>query len=219
MLFRSGVAFSPNSKVLYVSSFKNVWQFDLTATNIPASQSTVAIYDGFRPNGLSSEFHLSQLAPDGKIYINTVDASKYLHVIDYPDSIGIGCHVCQHCIQLPTFYRNTIANHPNYFLGAVSGSICDSLISVNNLQMADGNTLKLFPNPVSGNGEVTFNYPSTGAHSVIVINDMEGKEVLRYLLPQWSSVQHIKLPKLSGGIYMARLISNNSEADVKFLVE
>ncbi|MEO0312223.1 MAG: putative adhesin, partial [Bacteroidota bacterium] len=42
-----GCAFSPNGQILYVSSDKYVYQYDLTAANIPASRITVAVYDGF----------------------------------------------------------------------------------------------------------------------------------------------------------------------------
>ncbi|MBK7968716.1 MAG: hypothetical protein IPK08_07100 [Bacteroidetes bacterium] len=42
-----GVSFSSNSKFLYVSSLRYVYQFDVSAPNIPASQTTVAVWDGF----------------------------------------------------------------------------------------------------------------------------------------------------------------------------
>ena len=42
-----GVAFSPNSQYLYVSSTMYVYQFDMNATDIPNSKYTVAIWDSF----------------------------------------------------------------------------------------------------------------------------------------------------------------------------
>lgn len=214
-----GVAFSPNSNVLYVSSSKRVWQFDLTAANIPSTQTTVATYDGFQSNGLYATFYLSQLAPDGKIYINTGEGTRYMHVIDDPDSLGMNCNFCQHCIQLPSFNAFTIANHPNYFLGAQSGTVCDSLTSVSSLTQLADNPFNVFPNPVSGNSELTFSYPSTGKRSVIVIHNLDGKEVAIYSLPMWSSIHRVKLPKISAGIYLARFVSESAAYNVKFLVE
>ncbi|MBL0072858.1 MAG: hypothetical protein IPP34_14065 [Bacteroidetes bacterium] len=87
-----GVAFSPNSQFLFVSSTKYVYQFDVTATNIPSSQTTVAVWDGFySPNPpLATLFNILQLAPDGKIYIGTGNSTLHLHVINQPDSAGIG---------------------------------------------------------------------------------------------------------------------------------
>ena len=42
-----GIAFSPSSQVLYVSSILKTYQFDLTATDINASKMIVAIWDSF----------------------------------------------------------------------------------------------------------------------------------------------------------------------------
>ncbi|MCX6290572.1 MAG: T9SS type A sorting domain-containing protein, partial [Bacteroidetes bacterium] len=124
----------------------------------------------------------------------------------------------QHCIHLPTFNAFTIPNHPNYFLGAETGSLCDTVLATNYSNLSFTGSLQVFPNPVLSNSEITFSYPSTGEHSIIVINNMEGKEVVRYQLPQWSSVQHFKLPEFSRGIYLARLMSNHASANVKFFV-
>ena len=58
----AGAAFSPNSKVLYLSSMKYVYQFDLSASNIAASKTTVAVYDGYyspQPP-FATSFYLSQ---------------------------------------------------------------------------------------------------------------------------------------------------------------
>ncbi|MCX6292390.1 MAG: hypothetical protein NT126_11600, partial [Bacteroidetes bacterium] len=128
-----GVAFSPNSQVLYVSSMNYVYQFDVTSTNVASTKTTVAIYDGYyspQPP-LATVFYLSQLAPDGKIYINCGNSTIDMHVINYPDSLGLSCNLCQHCIHLPTFNAFTIPNHPNYFLGAETGSLCDTVLATN----------------------------------------------------------------------------------------
>jgi hypothetical protein len=215
-----GVAFSSNSNVLYVSSTRYVYQFDMSGANVLASQMIIAVYDGFSSPypPFSTTFYLSQLAPDGKIYINCGNSTLDIHVINSPDSVGLSCNVCQHCIHLPAINHFTIANHPNYFLGAESGSICDSLMGVQSFSV-QSSKLNIFPNPVSSNQEITFTYPSTGEHSFISIINLEGKEVVRYQLPQWSSVQHLKLPKLSGGLYLARLVGNRTSGSVKFIVE
>ena len=215
-----GAAFSPNSNVLYVSSNNYVYQFDMTSSNIPATQTTVAVYDGYNSPfpPFATTFYLAQLAPDGKIYIACNNSTVDMHVINFPDSIGLGCDVCQHCVHLPAYNHFTVPNHPNYFLGAESGSICDSLTSTNSLSV-QRSILNLFPNPVSGGDEITFTYPSTGEHSFIILNSIEGKELARYQLPQWSSVQHVRLPKFSGGVYIARLMSTKNSANVKFIVK
>jgi hypothetical protein len=81
--------------------------------------------------------------------------------------------------------------------------------------------LEAYPNPVT-NGEITFTYSSTNEAKTITVFNVNGQEVARFSLPQWSSVQRLKLPKLASGVYMARLSVPNSQlatASVKFVVE
>ncbi len=123
-----GIAISPNSRFLYVSSFVYLYQYDLWAADIEASKDTVAIWDGFNENGFfSTTFYLAQLAPDGKIYINSNNGVSYLHVINQPDLPGDSCEVCQHCVDLPTWNAFSMPNFPNYRLGPLEGSACDTL--------------------------------------------------------------------------------------------
>ena len=126
--FSGGVAISPNSRFLYVSSFRYVYQYDLWADDIEASKETVAIYDGFQsPAPLATTFFLCQLAPDGKIYISASNTVKYLHVIHNPNGQGADCQIEQHGIELPTYNAFGIPNHPYYGLGPEDGSPCDTL--------------------------------------------------------------------------------------------
>jgi hypothetical protein len=75
-----------------------------------------------------------------------------------------------------------------------------------------------YPNPAGSSSEITFTNPSPGSASEISINNIDGREVARYSLPQWSSVQHVKLPKLAAGVYVARLVNEKASANVKFSV-
>jgi len=123
-----GIAISPNNRFLYVSSFKYVYQYDLEAQDIEASRITVAVWDGFTENNFfATTFYLAQLAPDGKIYINSNNSVSYLHVINHPDSLGLACDVCQHCVDLPSINSFSLPNFPNYRLGPLEGSPCDTL--------------------------------------------------------------------------------------------
>jgi hypothetical protein len=50
-----------------------------------------------------------------------------LHVIHSPDEPGEACQYQQHGITLPTYNSKSIPNHPNYRLGPLDGSPCDTL--------------------------------------------------------------------------------------------
>jgi PKD repeat protein len=131
-----GVAVSPSSQFLYVSHYNNIYQYDLWAEDIFATRETVATYDGYLEWGLfHSRFYLSQLAPDGKIYVNSPSGVKTLTVIESPDKRGLACNVRQHAIQLPNNNAATLANHPNYRLGPIDGSPADTL-GIDNLPRA-----------------------------------------------------------------------------------
>ena len=170
----AGVSFSPDSRVLYLSSMDYLYQFDLTATNIPASQQTIAVYDGFySPTPLfETKFYVAQLAADQKIYINTPNGTDYLHVINYPDSIGAACGVCQHCIQLPTYNAASIPNYPNYFLGSDSTTLCDTITDIPSV-IEVFQELNLFPNPVKDRLYLTSQQLET--NSAVKIYDLYGQ--------------------------------------------
>jgi len=122
----AGAAISPNSRYLYLSSTRSIYQYDLWADNIAATKQTVAVYDGFT-SPFAAAFYFCQLAPDGKIYINAPNGVDVMHVINNPNLPGLLCDVCQHCVQLPTYNAFSMPNFPNYRLAALEGSPCDTL--------------------------------------------------------------------------------------------
>ena len=131
-----GIEVSPSSQYLYVSHYNHIFQYDLWAEDIFSTQDTVATYDGYLEwNTFHSRFFMAQLAPDGRIYLNSPSGIKRLHVIESPDETGIACIVMQHSIQLPNYNAFTLANHPNYRLGPIDGSQCDTL-GIDNLPRA-----------------------------------------------------------------------------------
>jgi hypothetical protein len=125
--YAAGLAISPNSRYLYVSSFLNVYQFDLWASDIPASKVKVAEWDGFTDQNIETLFYLAQLAPDGKIYICSTSSPRYLHVINQPNLPYPYCDLQQHGVRLPTWNSVSLPNFPNYRLGPLDGSPCDTL--------------------------------------------------------------------------------------------
>ena len=129
-----GVAVSYNSRFLYVSHYNDIYQFDLWASDIIASQTTVAEYDGFE-EPFPTRFYQMQLAPNGKIYVSIPSSVWYLHEIHNPNNQGLACNVTQHSLRLPTVNAFSIPNFPNYRLGPIDGSPCDSL-GIDNLPVA-----------------------------------------------------------------------------------
>jgi PKD repeat protein len=131
-----GVCFSYDSKYMYTSPRTKVIQWDLKAKDIGTSGDTIGIYDGYKEEDkYAATFYLSQIAPDGKIYINATNGIKYFHVIHKPRQKGKDCQFQQRGLRLKSWNGFTIPNHPNYRLGPLDGSPCDTL-GIDNIPVA-----------------------------------------------------------------------------------
>ena len=216
-----GVAFSSSSQVLYVSSTAYVYQFDLSAANIPSTKTTVAIWDTFyspQPPAATS-FYLSQLAPDGKIYMSCTNGTLDIHVIDYPDSVGLGCHVCQHCVHLPAYDNFGIPNLPNYHLGAWQGSLCDTVTSTGSWQTTVGREdVNLFPNPVTRILYATIN--ENFKIKNVKIFDAFGQEIfVNFSFIKNGEYLEVNTTSLSQGVYFLELLSDKEKVVKRFVKE
>ena len=214
----AGVAFSSNSRFLYVSSVLDVYQVDTEAPDIASSILHIAAWDSTYSPGppFATLFNAAQLAPDGKIYISTGNGTDKLHVINQPDSLGLACGIVQHGITLPTYWKNSLPNHPNYHLVAVDGSVCDSL-GLGIVEPTAELNLSLYPNPNNGAFTISFApQPSTGA---LEVHDVNGKLVYRESVAPWSQLKRVQLPVLRAGVYQCRLRFGNTTALQRFVVE
>jgi PKD repeat protein len=133
-----GTAYAPNSRFIYLANTHFIVQVDLKAADIPASMDTVAVFDGFYDESplKSCYFGLMQLMPNGIIYSPTIpyNHTRYLHEIRFPDRKGSACRPIQRSIRWPLTI-GSVAYFPNYRLGPIDGSACDTL-GINNLPLA-----------------------------------------------------------------------------------
>jgi PKD repeat protein len=131
-----GIAISPNSRFLYYSAGNKVYQYDLQAQNIAISGIVIANYDGYKGiEGNNTNFYRLQLMPDRRIYCNTHNSNNYMHIIQKPDLPAPFCRFEQHILKLPARNFGSIPNFPNYRLGPIDGSVCDTL-GINNFPQA-----------------------------------------------------------------------------------
>ena len=122
--YSAGLAFSPDSRYLYVSANMEMYQYDMYASDIAASGQLIAEYEHIPGGG---PFYLAQLAPDGKIYLCTTNGVQYMHVVHQPNRPYPECDFEQHGLALPTHNSASMPNFPNYRLGPLDGSPCDTL--------------------------------------------------------------------------------------------
>lgn len=76
---------------------------------------------------------------------------------------------------------------------------------------------KIYPNPNNGNFSITYLLPQNKS-GILEIFDVNGRKVYSQNLPPWSTLEMIKLPELSGGLYNCIVTSGNSRVLKKVAV-
>jgi hypothetical protein len=226
-----GCAFSPDKTKLYVTTEtslndrKWIYQYDLTAANVMSSKQTVWTYDT-----LSFWLGQMQLAPDGKIYVakgnayNSFENTVYdqnLDYITYPDSLGTACGYCSNCFSLQGngISELGLPNMPNYNLGALVGSPCDTLTTNINNQASINNgstsspTSQLFVFYHSGWQTAFINAKELRGKKVeVMVYDEMGRAVYPTpALPKWGG-------STSGGYFTLDLDCKDFAAGVYIVV-
>lgn len=227
--------FSSSGKYLYVSANPDtsyIFQYDLLATNIASSKDT--IWSTILPEYCGG--HL-KIAPDSNIYYGTTYYNGFqfpypyadsvyniynmnLGVIHEPDSAGLACN-----FQPWSFYLNGyrtyggLPNNPDYEMGALTGSSCDSLtgIAENTTQLA---TLNVF---YHSEWQIAFVNLSNlkGKQFCVQVYDLTGKIIYSESgrLNSTFFTRDISINGKSKGIYVVRLETEKEILTAKFVVQ
>jgi len=158
--------FSPDETKLYLTtipygnndSISCLIQFDLEAPDIQASMDTLHIFSepffcGFLKLGPDSQIYLSHFTDmnDCDFFYLYCDTTYFpeimnLSVIHQPNELGALCDFRPYSFYLGGHRSyHGLPNNPNYELGPLAGSVCDSLItSVSQVPVLEPAQLKLF---------------------------------------------------------------------------
>ncbi len=122
----SGISFSPNSRYFYYSEYKYLYQVDMQ--NLQSFEFPNLI-DTIESQTLpwGSQYFMHQLGPDGSIYISNAYNNFVMHVINKPNELENKCLPKSNSFALNTLGGKGIPNMPNYRLGPIDGSSCDTL--------------------------------------------------------------------------------------------
>jgi hypothetical protein len=208
-----GVAFSPNSRFLYVTRWDSVFQYDLHASDIILSEKVVAVYDGFFGDlGLPTRFFYPLLAPDNKIYICVSNYnSPYLHTIESPDEPGLACNVQQHSVRLPVFNNYLLPNMPFSRLWDWEGSPCDTLGSVGVVETKHESAgFAIHPNPAYSEVQVEFKQPAKAGCQITVFN-LTGQIVTIQPVSEGSTNAFLPVATYSKGYYLLSVAENGRQ--------
>ena len=207
----AGAAFSANCRFYYTASNdppdSKVYQFDLSAANIPASAIEI--------HTIESPYHPFQLGPDGKIYIpSNIWNSADLDVIQNPDLLGLSCNYTVNSFNLAG--KTTKGSLPNIISGLYGG--CDFATSNTSVQIKTRPDISVIPNPFSNYTIFTIQNIELKNASIDILNVL-GEKVDRITEINTNEII-FKRNELKSGIYFVKIISGNEvKAVSKFMIE
>jgi hypothetical protein len=212
-----GLAFSPNSRFLYLSRQFDIVQFDLADSDIIGSQAVV-----LEPDEEGGSLALAaQLAPDGKIYFAGIGTELSLHAIAQPDLPGPDCNAQWRALPIPAF-NAALPNFPNYRLGALEDSPCDSIMT-SSVERAAGWSVRLWPNPAQGHCMVSLEQAeAAGAPPQqslsLQLFDSLGRLLRQEAWPAGAPEWRLSLAGLPPGVYYASIRAEGQAVAVERLV-
>ncbi len=196
--------FSPNGSKMYVSAGTSVYQYDLEAANIPASEQTLISGAGW------ATYEKLYLAPNGKIYLKTQNDNAFAGIIHCPNSTVADCGLDFTTIALPQGYDLS---------GNFTNVVADYLFNdpgTCNLGLTEVNAFRLsvFPNP--SKDRIQINLSKKGSYSIQLF-DLKGKEIRK---AQFKGDAHtISCADLESGQYLIQIDSDNFVAVKKIIIQ
>jgi hypothetical protein len=149
------------------------------------------------------------LMPNGKIYqCGWTVIDSLLSVIDSPDVKGLGCDFHLRSVLVPNSLEIiNVPNFPNYNLGPLVGSGCDTLnTGVANVPKQE--LIKVMPNPTDGYLQVSIEKHNN--YILYLLNELG--QVLD--TKQASTTTTFTTQQLANGLYFIRVIDKTTGAEV-----
>jgi hypothetical protein len=210
--WNGGVAFSPDSRFLYVAAADDIYQIDL----VENTKQVVAVWDKFTSSIFTTQFGFSLLGPDCKIYIAPLGAIDYLAVINFPNRKGTACAIEQRAIKTPTRIAHSLPNYPHFRLGkeGETHTPCDSTINpyltvTKNIKEEVPVTFAVYPNPAQDHINVDlFGYVQRFERGTWDLYDISGKLAASFPLLQGHSEYVFDVSNIPNGVYVWRVSFN-----------
>lgn len=205
-----GVAFSPNSRFVYLVYRWDLYQVDTWVQDLQSSLVHIDTWDGYVDEAIwAAGFDAAMLGPDCKIYVRTGTSNRVMHVIHNPNEKGKACHFEQHGIHLPAWNHASIPNFVNYRLGYEP--VCDSSLNMtwNDDISKNWKELFVFPNPVEKEIRIELSDRNNYITS-ISINDLQGRKIKTEITSDKNYTKRIDLGEMSSGVYFVTVRDDNA---------
>ncbi|MFN8154769.1 MAG: T9SS type A sorting domain-containing protein [Bacteroidia bacterium] len=216
--------FSPSSQLLYRNNPPQgiqTTQYDLNQYYLPNGILNSRTYidpvadtgNCGQGVGSASSACMPSLAPDGKIYWGHCYACN-LSVINFPDSLDTLCNMEYNTIQLPMPHSGALPQFPNFKLGPVVGSVCDSLTLISELNNI---SVSMYPSPVEE--KLTITSQKLLQNVSIHLFDQMGRLVLDQNFSS-GTVFQINIPSyIRSGLYVVQIHSEKGNVSRKVIVQ
>ena len=200
--WKSGLCFSPNDSLLYLSNFFTVYQMNVNDTSV----SSPILISG--PDTIMSQFAYYdqlELAADDRLYIGNKNGTrKYMSYIDSPNVRGLGCAFRPQGLWQP--YTNLLSppNMPNYGLGPDNSKPCWPLGLSESGEYAAAEEWVIYPNPAHTQLTIESEALKEGLNHLSIFNLM-GQCVYEENFKTSSGKHTVSMRGLSAGLYVVRV--------------
>ena len=204
-----GVAFSPNSRFVYLVYRFDLYQVDTWAQDLQANLVHIDSWDGYVDEGIwAAGFDAAMLGPDCKIYIRSGTSNRVMHVIHNPNEKGKACNFEQHGIHLPAWNHASIPNFVNYRLGYEP--VCDSTLTRTwNVDLpSEEIRLLIFPQIVHNTLTVETKYENQLINLFQIIGS-NGQLIKNIQVDDQTNKHNLDLENLESGIYFVKVLWKN----------
>ncbi len=192
--------FSPSGKYLYLTSYYygKLYQVDLEESN-PALIE-IANSEDVLCQGHSNNFGYTVNGPDARIYISNGGFKHCITVINKPDEAFPNTNIQLAKIEIP-YYNLSFPYFPNYRLGPLIGSGCDTITSISDFN-GKNPIAYVYPNPASESISIELmNYLQHSDNLDVSLIDITGKLLYTGKIPPYAFIHNIEVKGLIAGIY------------------
>jgi hypothetical protein len=216
-----GCALSPDGSKLYVSNCDSIMQYNLDDNNPYASK--IKVFETPNLPWYKSIFQLELLA-NGKIvfklYYNDLDTlmllNPYIRAIENPNELGAACNVNLYSIRsLASSGYGAFPTQPNYRLGPLAGSGCDTIgTGITNLPATPA-AFTVVPNPFQ---ESIMLQSTVFFDGTVRIISLLGQTLLERKVQGSRSIS-INTSALAEGVYMLTYTTQNGTTTTQKIVK
>lgn len=209
-----GLAFSFDSKLLYLTTVQNLYQIDLS----DFSWQHLAFHESYDEHGWPVTIGKMMLGPDCRIYIAPGATTFYMHVIHQPNQKGDGCQFEARALRSPTKINHAFPNLPMYrFDGACDSSIVFPVTTAVEPFDPAKEWVKIFPNPADDRLSVQIAGPLTTSEN-LYITDLAGRKMKLIETPIGPSTIEVDVGEMPPGLYFL-FFENGLAPPAKFVIE